>query len=394
MFHYTCLNPIAQIGLDDFTDEYEKVEGMEGADAVLVRSAAMHDLELPDSLCAVARAGAGVNNIPLAKCADKGIVVFNTPGANANGVRELVICGMLLAARDIAGGINWVKENANDADISKSMEKAKKNFAGTELKGKKLGILGLGAIGVLVANVARHLGMEVYGVDPFLSVKNALSLSRDVTVLKSYDELYQIADYITIHVPYIAESKGILKATKGMINKEAFDQMKDGVVVLNYARDLLVNDEDMKEALESGRVARYVTDFPNPAVVKMPNVIATPHLGASTEESEDNCAVMAVNEIREYLENGNIMNSVNFPNCDAGVCATAGRITVAHKNIPNMLTQFTNVFSAANINIDHMTNKSRGEYSYCVFDIDAASSQELADKLGQINGVLKVRIVK
>lgn len=394
MFRYTCLNPIAQIGLDDFTDEYEKVEGLEGADAVLVRSAGMHDLELPASVCAVARAGAGTNNIPLNECADKGIVVFNTPGANANGVREMVICGMLLAARDVTGGINWVKENADDADISKSMEKAKKNFAGTELKGKKLGILGLGAIGVLVANVARHLGMEVYGVDPFLSVKNALSLSRDVTVLKSYDELYQIADYITIHVPYIAESKGVLKATKGMIGKDAFDQMKDGVVILNFARDLLVNDEDMKAALESGKVAKYVTDFPNPDVVKMPNVIATPHLGASTEESEDNCAVMAVNEIREYLENGNIINSVNFPNCDAGVCATAGRITVAHKNIPHMLTQFTNVFSAENINIDHMTNKSRGDYSYCVFDIDEASSQELADKLSEINGVLKVRIVK
>ncbi len=387
MFQYTCLNPIAQIGLDGFDDNYEKTEDFGAADAVLVRSAAMHDMELGDKLCAVARAGAGVNNIPLDKCSEKGIVVFNTPGANANGVRELVIAGMLLAARDIAGGMRWVQENTEDENISKSMEKAKKKFAGTELKGKALGIIGLGAIGVLVANVARHFGMEVYGVDPYLSVSNALSLSRDVTVLKSYEELYQVSDYITVHVPYLPD-------TKGMLNKEAFAQMKDGVVILNFARDLLVNDEDMKEALESGKVAKYVTDFPNPAVVKMPNVIATPHLGASTEESEDNCAVMAVHEIREYLENGNIINSVNYPNCDAGECSTQGRITVAHKNIPKMLNQFTNVFSDLGINIDHMTNKSRGEYSYCVIDIDSASSQEIADKLNAIDGVLKVRIVK
>lgn len=387
MFQYTCLNPIAQIGLDVFTEDYKKVEEFTEADAVLVRSAVMHDAEFSDRLVAVARAGAGVNNIPLDKCSEKGIVVFNTPGANANGVKEMVISGMLLAARDITGGINWVKENAEDENISKSMEKAKKNFAGTEISGKKLGVIGLGAIGVLVANAANRLGMKVYGVDPYLSVKNALNINRDVTVLKSYDELYEQCDYITVHVPFLED-------TKGMLNKEAFDKMKDGVVILNFARDLLVNDGDMKAALESGKVAKYVTDFPNPAVVMMPNVIATPHLGASTEESEDNCAVMAANEIREYMENGNIINSVNYPNCDAGECTTAGRITVAHKNIPKMLNQFTNVFSAEGINIDHMTNKSRGEYSYCVFDIDSASSQELADKLNAIDGVLKVRIVK
>lgn len=387
MYKYTCLNPIAQIGLDELTEQYQQVEQMNEADAVLVRSASMHDMELSDNLLAVARAGAGVNNIPLDKCADKGIVVFNTPGANANGVKEMVLSGMLLAARDIVGGIQWVKENASDENISKSMEKAKKNFAGSEIKGKKLGVIGLGAIGVLVANAANRMGMQVYGVDPFLSVKNALTLNRDVTVLKSYDELYEQCDYITIHVPFIED-------TKGMLNKEAFDKMKDGVVVLNFARDLLVNDDDMKAALESGKVAKYVTDFPNPAVVTMPNVIATPHLGASTEESEDNCAVMAANEIREFLENGNIINSVNYPNCDAGVCSTAGRITVAHKNIPKMLTQFTNVFSDAGINIDHMTNKSRGDYSYCVFDIDEKSTQELVDKLSAIDAVLKVRIVK
>lgn len=387
MFQYTCLNPIAAVGLDNLTEDYKQTEDFAQADAVLVRSAAMHDMELSDKLCAVARAGAGVNNIPLDKCAEKGIVVFNTPGANANGVKELLISGMLLAARDIVGGIDWVKANADDENISKSMEKAKKNFAGSEIKGKKLGVIGLGAIGVLVANAANRLGMDVYGVDPFLSVKNALTLSRDITVCKSYDELYKTCDYITVHVPYMPE-------TKGLLNKAAFDQMKDGVVVLNFARDLLVNDDDMKEALESGKVAKYVTDFPNPAVVKMPNVIATPHLGASTEESEDNCAIMAVEEIRDFMENGNIRNSVNYPACDAGVCETKGRITVAHKNIPNMLTQFTNVFSSEGINIAHMTNKSRGDYSYCIFDIDSDSTEAFAEKLSAIDGVLKVRIIK
>ena len=387
MFKYTCLNPIADIGLNNLTDEYTKTDDFAEADAVLVRSAAMHDMELSDNLCAVARAGAGVNNIPLDKCADKGIVVFNTPGANALGVKELFVTGMLLAARDVVGGINWAKENADNENISKDMEKAKKQFAGTELMGKKIGVIGLGAIGVLVANVANRMKMDVYGVEPFLSVNNALSLSRDVKIVKSYEEIYKNCDYITIHVP-------LLEDTKGMLNKEAFDQMKDGVVILNMARDTLVNDDDMKAALESGKVAKYVTDFPNPAVMKMPNVIATPHLGASTAESEDNCAVMAVDEIRNYMENGNIINSVNYPNCDAGVCDTKGRITVCHKNVPAMLNRITNVFSEANINIAHMTNKSRGDYAYCVFDIDSESSKEVADKLSAIDGVLKVRVVK
>ena len=384
------MNKIAAVGTDIFDRaEYEVGADLplESADAIMVRSADMHDTEFPPCVLAIARAGAGVNNIPVEKCAEEGIVVFNTPGANANGVKELLISGMLLAARDIVGGIDWVKANADDENISKSMEKAKKNFAGSELKGKKLGVIGLGAIGVLVANAANRLGMDVYGVDPFLSVKNALTLSRDITVCKSYDELYKTCDYITVHVPYMPE-------TKGLLNKAAFDQMKDGVVVLNFARDLLVNDDDMKEALESGKVAKYVTDFPNPAVVKMPNVIATPHLGASTEESEDNCAIMAVEEIRDFMENGNIRNSVNYPACDAGVCETKGRITVAHKNIPNMLTQFTNVFSSEGINIAHMTNKSRVDYSYCIFDIDSDSTEAFAEKLSAIDGVLKVRIIK
>lgn len=385
MFKYTCLNPIAAVGLGNFTDGYEKTDNFADAQAVLVRSASMHDMELPDSLLAVARAGAGYNNIPVDKCADKGIVVFNTPGANANGVKELFVAGMLMAARDINGGIEWVKANKDNQNISKDMEKAKKQFAGTELMGKKIGVIGLGAIGVLVANVANRMKMEVYGVDPFLSVKNALSLSRDINIVKTYDEIYSQCDYITIHVP-------LLENTKGMLNKEAFDKMKDGVVILNMARDTLVNDEDMKAALESGKVAKYVTDFPNPAVTNMPNVIATPHLGASTEESEDNCAVMAVNQIREFLENGNIINSVNFPACDAGECSARGRITVAHKNVPGMLNRLTNVFG--DVNIAHMTNKSKGNYSYCVFDIDSESTQEMADKLNSIDGVLKARIVK
>lgn len=385
MFKYTCLNPIAAIGLGNFTDEYEKTDSFADAQAVLVRSASMHDMELPDSLLTVARAGAGYNNIPVDKCADKGIVVFNTPGANANGVKELFVAGMLMAARDINGGIEWVKANKDNQNISKDMEKAKKQFAGTELMGKKIGVIGLGAIGVLVANVANRMKMEVYGVDPFLSVKNALSLSRDINIVKTYDEIYSQCDYITIHVP-------LLEDTKGMLNKEAFDKMKDGVVILNMARDTLVNDEDMKAALESGKVAKYVTDFPNPAVTSMPNVIATPHLGASTEESEDNCAVMAVNQIRDFLENGNIINSVNFPACDAGECSAQGRITVAHKNVPGMLNRLTNVFG--DVNIAHMTNKSKGNYSYCVFDIDSESTQEMADKLNSIDGVLKARIVK
>ena len=301
--------------------------------------------------------------------------------------KELFVTGMLLAARDVVGGIEWAKENADNENISKDMEKAKKQFAGTELMGKKIGVIGLGAIGVLVANVANRMKMDVYGVDPFLSVNNALSLSRDVKIVKSYEEIYKNCDYITIHVP-------LLEDTKGMLNKEAFDKMKDGVVILNMARDTLVNDDDMKAALESGKVAKYVTDFPNPAVMKMPNVIATPHLGASTAESEDNCAVMAVDEIRNYMENGNIVNSVNYPNCDAGVCDTKGRITVCHKNVPAMLNRITNVFSEANINIAHMTNKSRGDYAYCIFDIDSESSVDVADKLSAVDGVLKVRIIK
>lgn len=382
-----CLNPIAACGLDMLGDNYEITENTNEAEAILVRSAGMHDMDLPKSLLAVARAGAGVNNIPLDACAEKGIVVFNTPGANANGVKELVIASLLLAARDITGGIKWCQDNKDDENIAKSGEKAKKAFAGTEIKGKKLGIIGLGAIGVLVANAANRLGMDVYGCDPYLSVEHALNMSRDVTMVKTNEELYEMCDYLTVHVP-------LLDSTKGMFNKEAFDKMKDGVVLLNFSRDTLVNEDDIKVALESGKVAKYVVDFPNPTTVKLPNTTVTPHLGASTQESEDNCAKMAVSEIRDFMENGNIKNSVNYPNCDAGVCQTAGRITIAHKNVPNMLSQFTTLFSKDGVNIENMVNKSRGNFAYTILDICSDSTDEVVKELEGLDGVIRVRVIK
>lgn len=387
MVKINCLNPIAAVGMDLFSANYEKIEDYAAADAVLVRSASMHELELSDSLKAVARAGAGVNNIPLDKCADKGIVVFNTPGANANGVKELVVAGLMLASRDIVGGVNWVQENKADENIGKTVEKAKSKFAGKEIQGKKLGVIGLGAIGVLVANAANRLGMEVYGCDPYISVDHAWNLSRDIIHVKSREDIFKECDFITVHTPLVDD-------TKQMINKETMDTMKDGVVILNFARDLLVSDDDMAVALASGKVSKYVTDFPNAKTANMPGVIAIPHLGASTEESEDNCAVMAVKEIMDYIENGNIKNSVNYPNCDAGTCTVTSRIAVNHKNIPNMLSQFTAIFAAEGINIEDMINKSKGNYAYSVFDIGVASTQALVDKMEAVEGVLKVRVVK
>ena len=387
MYQVHCLNKISKVGLAHLTDQYECNDNFDAADAVLVRSAAMHDMEMKENLLAIARAGAGVNNIPLEKCAEKGIVVFNTPGANANAVKELVIAGMLLASRDIIGGVEWVKENKTEETIAKMVEKEKSKFAGCELLGKKLGVIGLGAIGAKIANTAVSLGMEVYGYDPYISVEAAWSLSREVQHIKNVEKIYTDCDYITIHVP-------ALDNTKGMINQDTITLMKDGVVVLNFSRDVLVNDAAMAEALKSGKVKRYVTDFPNPASANMEHVIAIPHLGASTEEAEDNCAVMAVNQVMDYLENGNIKNSVNFPACDMGVCSKAGRIALHHRNVPNMLAKFTGACSAENINISDMTNKSMGEYSYTLMDIDSPATEAFVKVISEIPEVLKVRIVK
>ena len=386
MYKINCLNPIADVGLKNFSDKYQVTADVNEAEGILVRSASMHEMEIPDSLLAVARAGAGVNNIPLEKCAEKGVVVFNTPGANANGVKELVIAGMLLAARDVIGGIEWVKDSRENADIAKAAEKEKKNFAGTEIMGKKLGVIGLGAIGVKVANAAVSLGMEVYGYDPYLSVNAAWNLSRAVKHVLNVDDIYADCDYITIHVP-------LLDSTKGMINAVSIARMKEGVVILNFARDLLANEKDVLEALQSGKVARYVTDFPNPVTAGQKGCIVIPHLGASTEESEDNCAVMAVQEIMDYLENGNIRNSVNYPSCDRGVCTKAGRVAIFHRNTANMITKFTAEFGEKGINISDMTNKSRGEYAYTMLDVEEVPTQDIVEALEKIKGVFRVRII-
>lgn len=386
MYKINCLNPIADVGLKNFSHKYQVTADVNEADGILVRSASMHEMEIPDSLLAVARAGAGVNNIPLEKCAEKGVVVFNTPGANANGVKELVIAGMLLAARDVVGGIEWVKESRENADIAKAAEKEKKNFAGTEIMGKKLGVIGLGAIGVKVANAAVALGMEVYGYDPYLSVNAAWNLSRSVKHVLNVDDIYADCDYITIHVP-------LLDSTKGMINAVSIAKMKEGVVILNFARDLLANEKDVLEALQSGKAARYVSDFPNPVTAGKKGCIVIPHLGASTEESEDNCAVMAVQELMDYLENGNIRNSVNYPSCDMGVCTKAGRVAIFHRNIANMITKFTAEFGEKGINISDMTNKSRGEYAYTMLDVEEVPTQDIVEALEKISGVFRVRII-
>ena len=386
MYKYHCLNPISQVGLDQLDENYMVTDQADDADVILVRSAKMHDMEFGSNLKAIARAGAGVNNIPLDRCAEEGIVVFNTPGANANGVKELAIAGMLLAARDIIGGINWVQEYEEDGDIAKITEKKKKAFAGTELQGKKLGVIGLGAIGVLVANAATHLGMDVYGYDPYVSVDSAWRLSRSIHHAKTVDELYKECDYITIHVPALDD-------TKGMIDKNAISLMKDGVFILNLARDVLVNQEDIVDALVSGKVHCYVTDFPTKEIVGVKGAIVIPHLGASTEESEDNCAKMAAAEMRDFLENGNITHSVNYPDCDMGPKGENPRITILHKNIPNMLGQFTTLLADSGINISLMTNKSRKEYAYTIMDVDAEVPAELEEKLNAVNGVLRVRIL-
>ncbi len=387
MYKYNCLNPIAKVGLDMFSEEYVKVDDLSQADAALVRSASVHDLELPEGLVAIARAGAGVNNIPLDKCAEQGIVVFNTPGANANGVKELVLAGMLYASRDIVGGIDWCRDNQSDENIAKTAEKQKKNFAGTEIAGKKLGVIGLGAIGVLVANAAVHLGMDVYGYDPYISVSAAWNLSRSVKHISTVEDIYKECDFITIHVP-------LLDSTQKMIDEEAIGLMKPTAIVLNFSRDKLVDEEAMVKALAEGRIKKYVSDFPNPTTVGAEGCIVTPHLGASTEESEDNCAVMAGREIRDYLENGNIVHSVNFPDCSMGACQTAARIGVLHRNMKGRIGQFTTILGDNGINVSGMTNQSKGDYSYALLDVDSEVAPEVEEQLRQVDGVLRVRVIR
>lgn len=384
MFNILTLNKIAKCGLDQLNDNYKITDDANvDADGIILRSFKMHDMELPESLKAVARAGAGTNNIPIDKCSEKGIVVFNTPGANANAVKELVIAGMLLASRDVIGGVAWANTLTGD-DVDKQVEKGKSNFAGCEIKGKTLGIIGLGAIGILVANAAYALGMEVIGYDPYLSVDSALKLSRHVKKANSPEEVYAAADYITIHVP-------LMDSTRNTINTETIAQMKDGVIILNFARGGLVNNADIKKALADGKVAKYVVDFADSETVNQPGIINIPHLGASTAESEDNCAVMAAQELADYLENGNILNSVNFPNCSLPE-DNIGRIAIAHKNIPNVIAKFTEALSS--VNISDMINKSKGELAYTIINTDHAIPAEAIEKLNQIDAVIRVRVIK
>ena len=384
MFNILTLNKIAKCGLDQLNDNYKITDDANvDADGIILRSFKMHDMELPESLKAVARAGAGTNNIPIDKCSEKGIVVFNTPGANANAVKELVIAGMLLASRDVIGGVAWANTLTGD-DVDKQVEKGKSNFAGCEIKGKTLCIIGLGAIGILVANAAYALGMEVIGYDPYLSVDSALKLSRHVKKANSPEEVYAAADYITIHVP-------LMDSTRNTINAETIAQMKDGVIILNFARGGLVNNADIKKALSDGKVAKYVVDFADSETVNQPGIINIPHLGASTAESEDNCAVMAAQELADYLENGNILNSVNFPNCSLPE-DNIGRIAIAHKNIPNVIAKFTEALSS--VNISDMINKSKGELAYTIINTDHAIPAEAIEKLNQIDAVIRVRVIK
>ena len=387
MYNIHYLNKISGKGTALWTEDYTLATPLENADGILGRSANMHEMQFSDNLLAVARAGAGVNNIPLTTCADQGIVVFNTPGANANSVMELALCGMLLGCRDIIGGINWVQSIAGDGDVAKKVEKGKSKFAGHEIRHKSLGVIGLGAIGGPLANAARRLGMNVYGCDPYISIDAAWHLDSHVHRVKTRDEIFEKCDIITLHVPLVDD-------TRKMINAEAIAKMKDGVIILNFARDLLVDDDAMAEALASGKVSRYVTDFPNDKTANMPGCIAIPHLGASTEESEDNCAKMAVRQVMDYLENGNIVNSVNFPACDMGVCTKAGRIAIQHRNIPNMLSRFTGAFSAENVNISDLVNRSKGAYAYTMLDLDSPICPKLVEELKKVDGVIRVRVIK
>ena len=387
MYQYHYLNKISEKGTALWREDYQATDAAEAADAIVVRSAAMHDMDFSDNLLAIARAGAGVNNIPLDRCAEEGIVVFNTPGANANGVVELSLCGMLLGCRDVIGGINWVQTIKDSGDVAKKVEKGKGQFAGHEILNKNLGVIGLGAIGGPLANAATKLGMNVYGCDPFISIDAAWHLDSNIIRVKTREEIYAQSDIISLHTP-------LLEETKKMINAEAIAKMKDGVIILNFARDQLVDDEAMEAALKSGKVKRYITDFPNDKTAGMEGVIAIPHLGASTEESEDNCAKMAVKQVMNYLENGNIVNSVNVPACDMGVCTMPARLTILHKNIPSSLSQFTSAVAKENINISDLVNRTKGEYAYAMLDLDEIPSDAVIENLNKIDGVLRVRVIR
>lgn len=386
MYKIHYLNPISSKGTALWTDRYTTADQLDQADAVLVRSTSMHEMDFSKDLLAVSRAGAGVNNIPLDRCAEEGIVVFNTPGANANGVVELAMCGMLLGSRDIVGGIDWVKSIKDQGDVAKKVEKGKSKFAGHEILGKSLGVIGLGAIGGPLANNAIKLGMQVYGCDPYISIDAAWHLDSRIIPVKTREEIYENCDIISVHTP-------LLDSTRGMINAEAFSKMKDGVILLNFARDALVDDDALEIALASGKVRRYITDFPNDRTAGMEGVVAIPHLGASTEEAEDNCAQMAVRQVMNYLENGNIVNSVNFPNVDMGKCTKAARILILHKNIPNSLGQFTAAVAKENMNISDMLNRSKGEYACTMLDMDCPVTQSVIDEISKVQGVLRVRVI-
>ncbi len=386
MYKIKTYNKISKTGLAAFDDKYTIGDEVENADGAIVRSAALHDVEFPESLKAIARAGAGTNNIPIDRCSEQGIVVFNTPGANANAVKELVIAAMLISSRRVISGIEWVKTlKGNGKEVGKMVEKGKSAFAGPEIKGKTIGVVGLGAIGVMVANAANALGMTVYGYDPYLSVKSAWNLTHNAVHIYDINEIFEKCDYITVHVPLTDD-------TKGLINKDTIAKMKDGVRILNFARGELVNTDDIKAALESGKVAAYVTDFPSDDIIGVDGVIAVPHLGASTPESEDNCASMAARELIDYIENGNIVNSVNLPEITMPRSGKH-RVCIIHRNIPNMLTAITGIFAGDNVNIENLLNKSRGNYAYSMLDIDEADTSAVADKIGAIDGVIRVRVI-
>ena len=391
MFQIQTLNKISPVGLAQLGDSYQVADTVENPDAILVRSAVMHDMTFGDKLLAIARAGAGVNNIPLDRCAEEGIVVFNTPGANANGVKELALAGMLLASRDIIGGINWVQTIKDDENVAKLVEKGKSKFAGTEIKGKKLGIIGLGAIGGPLGNAAVSLGMDVYGCDPYISVEAAWNLSRAIQHVKTREEIFRNCDIISLHVPLVKNADPSI-STEKMINAETIAMMKDGVIILNFARDLLVDDDAIEAALKSGKVRKYITDFPNARTAGMDGVIAIPHLGASTEEAEDNCAAMAAKELVDYLENGNIRNSVNFPNAEMN--AVGMKICVLHKNVPSVIASLTQEISKAGANIENMVNASRKEYAYTMMDVTGDVPAAVPEAMKTIDGVIRVRVIE